>query len=110
MSEDEQRLEKSKLLLEWTENKQELGRRRAVAARMGESFASVAACLRSEPETLIFPGETTPIQYTRQHKNNIRDVSALDLTEVKNVRDAIRGLEDRQAELGPRLVAFGLPV
>ena len=54
MTEDAQREEKARLLLEWTENEEELGHQRAMAARIADVLYHVAGKLRSEPEKLAF--------------------------------------------------------
>ena len=43
-------------------------------------------------------------------KELIIESRGLDLTAIREVRDAIRTLQDRQRELMPRMVAFGLRV
>jgi hypothetical protein len=106
MTDEEQREEKKNLLLEWTENEQELGRQHAVAARIADVLEHVASELRSNPEKLVFSGESTPMHYMR--REIIVEAAGLDLAEIRKVRDAIRALLDRQRTLKPRMVAFGL--
>jgi hypothetical protein len=66
MSHEAQREEKKNLLLEWTENEEELARQRATAARMADVLDHVAGKLRSEPEGLVFSGDSTPLNYVRR--------------------------------------------
>lgn len=107
MSEDEQQAQKAKLLLEWTDNKQELERRRAVAAGIADTLSAVASALRSQPELLSFSSEQTPSRYYGRRPMMI-ETAGLDVKAIQEVRDAIRQLEERQQELKPRLVAFGI--
>jgi hypothetical protein len=106
MTEDAQREEKKNLLLEWTENEQELARQHAMAARMADVLYHVGSKLRSEPEKLIFSGDSTPLQYMQREL--IVEALGLDVAAIREVRDAIRALLDRQRDLKPRMVAFGL--
>jgi hypothetical protein len=106
MTEDAQRAEKKELLREWKENEQELARRRATAERIADVLYHVASELRSQPEKLIFSEEATPLQY--HPAPIITETVGLDLGAIREVRDAIRGLLNRQQALKPRMVAFNL--
>ncbi len=108
MTEDAQREEKKNLLFEWTENEQKLERQRAVAAHIADVLFHVASKLRSEPDKLIFSGDSTPMHY--MSRELITEARGLDLAAIREVRDAIRTLQDRQRDLKPRMVAFGLKV
>jgi hypothetical protein len=107
MSEESQREEKAALLLEWTENEQELARQKAIAARISDVLYHVACELRVAPERLIFSGDQTPSRYMQSHI--VANARGLDLTAIRETRDAIRALLDRQQELKPRKTALGLP-
>jgi hypothetical protein len=106
MTEDAQREEKKNLLLEWKENEQELARRKAVAARIADVLSHVAGMLRSEPTKLVFSDDSTPMQFIGAPI--ITDARGLDLAAIREVRDAIRNLQDRQQNLKPRMAAFDL--
>jgi hypothetical protein len=107
MTEEARREEKKNLLLEWTETAQELDCQKAVAARMADLLSHVASKLRSEPEKLIFSGDSTPLQYMQREL--IVEAAGLDVLAICGVRDAIRKLLDRQRDLRPRMAAFNLP-
>ncbi len=106
MSEDAQREEKKELLLKWKENEQELARQKVVASRMADVLSHVARMLRSEPTKLVFSDDSTPMQYVGAPI--ITDARDLDLPAIKKVRDALRGLEERQRDLKPQMATFGL--
>lgn len=108
MSDETQRDEKAKLLLEYTENKQQLLQLRARAARFGDALYEAASILKSEPERLIFEGESTPMQLIASLRKAALERALFDVNAIIEVRDAIRRLEERQRELEPRLSAFGI--
>ncbi len=107
MSDDTQRDEKARLLLEYTENKQQLLQLRTRAARFGDVWSDAGSTLKREPEKLVFERETTPLQYASPQKPGIERMF-FDLDVIVELRDSIRKLEDRQQDLKPRLTAFGL--
>src|SRR4051794_14981874 len=106
MSDDTQRDEKARLLLEHAENKQQLLQLRTRAARFGDVLSDVGSTLKREPEKLVFEREVTPTQYANRQKPEI-ERAFFDLDVIVELRDSIRKLEDRQQDLKPRLTAFG---
>ena len=105
MTEEEIQQNKGAILLELSENAQQLKNWRVEAEKIGNDLAGVATQLLSEPERLVFSNEETDLSF--QNKN-LYESKSLDLAEVRRIRDNIRKLELRRRELERYKSSYGI--
>lgn len=105
MTEEEIQRNKGAILLELSENAQQLEHWRTETRRMSNELARIASQLLKEPERLVFPNEETDLRF--QNKD-LFDSSCLDLAKIQRVRDSIRSLELRRKELEKDKITYGI--
>ncbi|MGA9799224.1 MAG: hypothetical protein WBQ68_09455 [Terriglobales bacterium] len=103
MTQQQAREQLSDILLELEENETQLRKRRVQARSFADTFYYLAERFRTNPENVTFINETDDLKF---RASDMADPRAIDLDLIKEVRDSVRKLESRQAELRERKAAI----
>jgi len=105
MTDERSKKEYGDILVELEQMQKELSKRRVQAERLGTDLQVIADLLRSTPETIVFPHELTPLGFGFENRQ-FANASALDLSNLREIRDAIRTTEMRRRELERQKQAY----